>query len=235
MKNTYGKMAAAGILGAVIYGIADGFLYLGTDVFSKDPTALWRIREWRGMASMSIGVVGSLLMFLGFLSLYRLYVEVFGRWGKVLITPSFLCIGGVLYMHYVLGVYSPLTFQSALKAGISESLAIQMIQNANAYMNPLTVVLVVLGYFTEIVILFGVISGKFGLKRRVLLFTYGGYAILVGVVLLIGRLTGEWGFVGSLESLFETTFFIPAYFYWSRREEKPCKDIGGNGMEITRE
>ena len=39
----------------------------------------------------------------------------------------------------------------------------------------------------------------------------GVYAVAFGVFLLIGKLTGEWGLTGSLESLFETTFFIPAY------------------------
>lgn len=211
------KMAVAGILGAVIYGIADMFLYMGTELFSKDPTALWRIAEWRGMVSMGIGVAGSLLMFLGFLSLQRLYACAFGRWGKVLILPSFLCIGGVLYMHYTLGVYAPLTFQSAVKAGVPEAMAVDMIQKASAYMNPLTAVLVVLGYFTELVLLYGILSGRFGLKKRTLLYMYGGYALVFGAFWLIGRLTGEWGLTGSLESLFETMFFIPAFLYWSEK------------------
>ncbi|MBQ8087634.1 MAG: hypothetical protein IJ234_04330, partial [Clostridia bacterium] len=96
-------MAIAGICGAVIYAIADMFLYWGTDIFSKDSTSLWNVPEWRLMTSMSIGVVGSLLMLLGFISLYRLYDEVFGGIGKLLITPSFLCMGGVLYMHFTFG------------------------------------------------------------------------------------------------------------------------------------
>ena len=32
----YKNMALGGICGAVIYGIADMFLYLGTDIFSED-------------------------------------------------------------------------------------------------------------------------------------------------------------------------------------------------------
>ena len=220
-KNNESKnMAIAGVCGAVIYGIADMFLYMGTDIFSKDTTALWRVPEWRLMASMSIGVVGSLLMILGFISLYRLYDEVFGKLGKVLITPSFLCIGGVLYMHYTLGVYSPLTFQSAHKAGVSEDMATELIQKANSYMNPLTAVLVVLGYFTELVLIYGILSGKFGLKKRTLLYMYGGYAIIFGIFMLIGVCTGEWGLTGSLESLFETTFFIPSLLYWRKSLNK---------------
>ncbi len=72
-RNENYKMAFAGICGAVIYGIADTFLYVGTDIFSEDVAALWRVPEWRLMTSMAIGVVGSLLMILGFISLYRLY------------------------------------------------------------------------------------------------------------------------------------------------------------------
>ena len=95
-------------------------------------------------------------------------------------------------------------------------MAIRMVQNADAYLSPFTFVLVILGYFTEIVIITGVLSGKFGLKKRTLLYMYGGYAVVFGVFLLFGKLTGEWGLTGSLESLFETTFFIPAYLYWKK-------------------
>lgn len=216
-KKNY-KMAFAGICGAVIYGIADSFLYVGTDIFSEDVTALWRVPEWRLMMSMAIGVVGSFLMILGFVSLYRLYQSSFGRMAKFLIIPSFLCIGGVLYMHYTLGVYSPLTFMSAIKAGVPETLAIDMIQRANAYMAPLTWVLVILGYFTEIVLIVGILSGKIGLRKRVLLYMYGGYAVVFALFMLVGIITNEWGFAGSLESLFETTFFFPALLYWRRKD-----------------
>ena len=212
------KMTFAGICGAVIYGIADSFLYVGTDIFSEDVTALWRVPEWRLMMSMAIGVVGSFLMILGFVSLYRLYQLSFGRMAKPLITPSFFCIGGVLYMHYTLGVYSPLTFMSAIKAGVPEALAIDMIQRANAYMAPLTWVLVILGYFTEIVLIVGILSGRIGLRKRILLYMYGGYAVVFVLFVLIGIITNEWGFAGSLESLFETTFFFPALLYWRRKD-----------------
>ena len=230
-SNENYKMALAGICGAVIYGIADTFLYVGTDIFSEDVTALWRVPEWRLMMSMAIGVVGSLLMILGFISLYRLYQLSFGRLAKLLITPSFLCIGGVLYMHYTLGVYSPLTFMSAIKAGVPDHLAIDMIQRANAYMGPLTWVLVILGYFTELVLIVGILSGRISLRKRVLLYMYGGYAVVFLIVMLVGIITHEWGLTGSLESLFETTFFFPALVYWHNKDkpligEKDRQDTG---------
>ena len=121
-------------------------------------------------------------------------------------------------MHYTLGVYSPLTFMSAIKAGVPETLAIDMIQRANAYMAPLTWVLVILGYFTEIVLIVGILSGKIGLRKRVLLYMYGGYAVVFALFVLVGIITNEWGFAGSLESLFETTFFFPALLYWRRKD-----------------
>jgi hypothetical protein len=68
------------------------------------------------------------------------------------------------------------------------------------------------------VIIAGILSGKIRLKKRVLLFMYGGYALLLGLVLLVCKCSGECGFVGSMESLFETTFFIPAFIYWRRKE-----------------
>jgi len=214
------KLALAGIIGTVVYAAADAFLYLGTDIASDNKISLWKVPEWRLMTSMWIGVIGSLLLLLGFMSLARMFSKVFEKAGKFLILPAFLCIGGVLYMHFVLGVYAPLTYNSAVKAGITAEQFSVLLANAESYLNPLTIVLVILGYSTEIVLIFGILSGKFGLKKRLVSFMFGGYALVILVFALIAKLTGEYGILGSVESLLEMTFFIPAYIYWRKEEKK---------------
>ena len=220
MVSSNRKMAMAGIAGAIVYAIADGFLYLGTDIASDNKLSLWQVPEWRLMTSMWIGVIGSLLLLLGFISLARMFEKVFKKAGKFLILPAFLCIGGVLYMHFTLGVYAPLTYNSAVKAGVTAEQFSALLANAESYMNPLTGVLVVLGYSTEIVLIYGILSGKFGLKKRLLPIIFGGYFALVAVIVLIAKITGEFGLLGSTESLLEMTFFIPAFCYWKKEEQK---------------
>ena len=210
----------AGIAGTIVYAIADGFLYLGTDIASDNKLSLWQVPEWRLMTSMWIGVIGSLLLLLGFISLARMFEKVFKKAGKFLILPAFLCIGGVLYMHFTLGVYAPLTYNSAVKAGVTAEQFSALLANAESYMNPLTGVLVILGYSTEIVLIYGILSGKFSLKKRLLPIMFGGYFALVAVIVLIAKITGEFGLLGSTESLLEMTFFIPAYIYWRKEEKK---------------
>lgn len=220
MVSSNRKMAMAGIAGTIVYAIADGFLYLGTDIVSDNKLSLWQVPEWRLMTSMWIGVIGSLLLLLGFISLARMFEKVFKKAGKFLILPAFLCIGGVLYMHFTLGVYAPLTYNSAVKAGVTAEQFSALLANAESYMNPLTGVLVVLGYSTEIVLIYGILSGKFGLKKRLLPIIFGGYFALVAVIVLIAKITGEFGLLGSTESLLEMTFFIPAFCYWKKEEQK---------------
>ena len=220
MVSSNRKMAFAGIAGAVVYAIADGFLYLGTDIASDNKLSLWQVPEWRLMTSMWIGVIGSLLLLLGFISLARMFNKVFEKAGRFLILPAFLCIGGVLYMHFALGVYAPLTYNSAVKAGVSAEQFSVLLKNAESYLNPLTGILVILGYSTEIVLIFGILSGKFGLKKRLLPIMFGGYFALVAVIVLIAKITGEFGLLGSTESLLEMTFFIPAFCYWKKEEQK---------------
>ena len=210
-------MAGAGIAGTIVYAIADMFLYIGQDVLSDDQTALWNVPEWRLMTSMWIGVIGSLLLLMGFISLGKMYHNVFGGLGNILILPSLLCIGGVLYMHFTLGVYSPLTYRSAINAGVSESQIVTLIEHAQSYLNPLTYTLAILGYLTEIILIYGILSGKFGLKKRNVFYIFGGYFILVLIFVVFAKITGEWGVTGSLESLLEMTFFIPAYLYWRKK------------------
>ena len=209
-------MAAAGIAGTVVYAAADMFLYIGVDMLSKDRSAWWNVPEWRLMTSMWIGVFGSLLLLLGFLSIGKMFYNVFHKPGNILILPSMLCIGGVLYMHFTLGVYSPLTYMSAMKAGVSEAQTAALIEHAQAYLNPLTLTLAILGYLTEIILIYGILSGRFGLKRRTVPYMFGGYIILVLLFVLAAKVTGEWGLLGSVESLLEMTFFIPAYLYWRK-------------------
>lgn len=216
MESNNRKMALAGIAGTIVYAVADAFLYLGTDIASDNKITLWQVPEWRLMASMWIGVIGSLMLLLGFISLAKMFGRVFKKAGKFLILPAFLCIGGVLYMHFVLGVYAPLTYNSAVKAGVTAEQFSVLLANAESYMNPLTLVLVILGYSTEIVLIYGILSGRFGLKKRLVSFMFGGYTLLVLVIALIAKLTGEYGLLGSVESLLEMTFFIPAYFYWRK-------------------
>ena len=218
MESNNRKMALAGIVGTIVYAVADAFLYLGTDIASDNKITLCQVPEWRLMASMWIGVIGSLLLLLGFISLAKMFGRVFKKAGKFLILPAFLCIGGVLYMHFALGVYAPLTYNSAVKAGVTAEQFSVLLANAESYMNPLTLVLVILGYSTEIVLIYGILSGRFGLKKRLVSFMFGGYTLLVLVIALIGKLTGEYGLLGSVESLLEMTFFIPAYFYWRKEE-----------------
>lgn len=220
MVSSNRKMALAGIAGTVVYAIADGFLYLGTDIASDNKLSLWQVPEWRLMTSMWIGVIGSLLLLLGFISLARMFNKVFEKAGRFLILPAFLCIGGVLYMHFALGVYAPLTYNSAVKAGVSAEQFSVLLKNAESYLNPLTGILVILGYSTEIVLIFGILSGKFGLKKRLLPIMFGGYFALVAVIVLIAKITGEFGLLGSTESLLEMTFFIPAFCYWKKEELK---------------
>ena len=220
MASNNWKLALAGIIGTIIYAVADAFLYLGIDIASDNKISLWQVPEWRLMTSMWIGVIGSLLLLLGFISLARMFDKVFEKAGKFLILPAFLCIGGVLYMHFALGVYAPLTYNSAVKAGITAEQFSVLLANAESYMNPLTIVLVILGYSTEIVLIYGILSGKFGLRKRLVSLMFGGYALVVLAFALIAKLTGEYGILGSVESLLEMTFFIPAFIYWRKEEKK---------------
>ena len=96
MESNNRKLALAGIIGTIVYAVADLFLYLGTDIASDNKISLWQVPEWRLMTSMWIGVIGSLLLLLGFISLARMFNKVFEKAGKFLILPAFLCIGGVL-------------------------------------------------------------------------------------------------------------------------------------------
>ena len=183
------NLALYGIIGAVLYAIADLFLYVGVEIESGNLVSYCHVKEWRLMASMWISVFGSLGLLCGFISLYQLVKRSFGEKLKFIMILPLLACGGILYCHFVLGVY-----------------------------NPLTMAIVLCGYITELIVIAGVLSGKFGLKKRFLLFMYLGYAIFYAFVILLVKTTGITGLRGGLESLFETTFFLPAFFAWKKEQ-----------------
>lgn len=98
--------------------------------------------------------------------------KVFGKMGNFLILPALLCIGGVLYMHFTLGVYDPLTYRSSLASGIAKDQVTELIEHAQSYLRPLTFTLAGLGYLTEIILLYGILSGKFGLRKTTALYMF---------------------------------------------------------------
>lgn len=212
------NLALYGIIGAVLYSIADLFLYVSVEIESGNLLSYCHVEEWRLMASMWISVFGSLGLLCGFISLYQLVKRSFGEKLKFIMILPFLACGGILYCHFVLGVYNPLTYQSGIKAGISENQIVQTLESASLYLNPLTMAIVLCGYITELIVIAGVLSGKFGLKKRFLLFMYIGYAIFYAFVILLVKATGITGLRGGLESLFETTFFLPTFFAWKKQE-----------------
>ncbi|MCR5081185.1 MAG: hypothetical protein K6B17_07575 [Treponema sp.] len=212
------NLALLGIIGAVLYAVADLFLYVGVQIESGNMISYCHVEEWRLMASMWISLFASLGLLCGFISLYQLVKRSFGEKLKFIMILPFLACGGILYCHFVLGVYNPLTYQSAIKAGLSESQIVQVLESAALYLNPLTITVVLCGYITEFIVIAGVLSGKFGLKKRFLFFMYAGYAIVYVLVILTVKVTGVTGLRGGLESLFETTFFLPAFFAWKKQE-----------------
>ena len=212
------NLALYGIIGAVLYAIADLFLYVGVEIESGNLVSYCHVKEWRLMASMWISVFGSLGLLCGFISLYQLVKMAFGKKLKFIMILPFLACGGILYCHFVLGVYNPLTYQSAINSGLSENQIVQILESASLYLNPLTMAIVLCGYITELIVIAGVLSGKFGLKKRFLLFMYLGYAIFYAFVILLVKTTGITGLRGGLESLFETTFFLPAFFAWKKEQ-----------------
>ena len=212
------NLALYGIIGAVLYAVADLFLYIGVQIESGNLLSYCHVEEWRLMASMWISLFASLGLLCGFISLYQLVKRSFGEKLKFIMILPLLACGGILYCHFVLGVYNPLTYQSAIKAGVSESQIVQVLESAALYLNPLTMAIVLCGYITELIVIAGVLSGKFGLKKRFLIFMYLGYTLVYLLVILLVKLTGITGLRGGLESLFETTFFLPAFFAWKKQE-----------------
>lgn len=217
------RLAACGILGGVLYMVSDLFLFLSPNLSGSVPDAAWTgMGAWRFAASVWIALPGSGLLLCGFVSLYNMVRETCGKFWRRLTLCGAAGVAGVLLAHTQIGVLPPLLYKAMARQGLSDEQFKLVHEGLSAYLSPMTVLIIVLFYTQLAVILYVVLSGRFGLRRRILLYMFGVTLAVTASLALTLSLFGIRGGIGCGESLFEGMMYLIPFWYW-KTDERPVQ------------
>ena len=169
MKNNK-KLALGGMIGGCLYALSSILLHWGGAITGENPDP-----GWLTMGAMRYGVaellalLGSVGLLAGFISLYRMVKEscgekmtrlalipVVGVVGMALFHGNVSCIDPLIYP--ILAEGSAVSLYPAVDAAISGSFA------------PVDLTILVTFYLQLIPLFYGVFSGRFGVKKGLIIF-----------------------------------------------------------------
>lgn len=216
MKSlTNRRLAVCGMLGGILYMVSDFFLFLSRELNRELPDAAWSsMGEWRFAVSVWIALLGSGLLLCGFISLYEMVRETCGKFWRCFTLCGAPGVCGVLLAHTQIGVLPPLLYKAMARQGLSDEMFKLVQEGISAYLSPVTALIILLFYTQLAVILYGVLSGRFGLRRRVLLYIPGITLAATAVLALSLSLFGIRGGIGGGESFFEGMLYLIPFWYW---------------------
>ena len=214
------KYALSGIIGGICFEIADYFLFLSPDLLHTDPDPAWlSMGNYRFMISAYLGLFGSILLLLGFISLYRMVKK---TCSKNVCRFSFLGAGGITGIclaHFNIGCLSPLIYKSLLNRGYDSEVYLDLVKDLSEQLAPLSYLIIALFYTQLIVIVYGTVSGRFRIPKMLLIKIILATVLLSVIQNIVLSFFGIRGALGGMESLFEGMLYIVPYQYWRKHED----------------
>lgn len=209
-------LALAGIVGGLAYALSDDLIFLGANPLGPTPDPAWaQMPMWRFVGSTWVALFATALLGCGYLSLYRMVRETCGSAIRRLTLVGAVGLGGVLLAHFNIGVLAPLVYKAMMASGASEASFVQVEAMLSAALRPLNALIVVFLYTQLVVLVYGVVSWRFGLRRPVLLVVLGMTLILALARLVLFRLFGVTGSTGATESILEGMMYFVPLAYWT--------------------
>ena len=215
MEKNKRKFAVAGIIGGILYFIASALVHVGTGMTGENPDPGWlNISNVFSGLSELLALAGSVCILLGFISMYKMAEETLGKTMRNLVAVSAVGIVGMALFHGNINCIEPIiyrtlvenraeTIYSAMDGAISGSFAL------------VDLIILVTFYLQLIPMIYGILSGKFGVKKWLIIFNP-----VVG--LIIGIIFGNIlpapanGIAMGMRNLGEGLIYIIPALYWKK-------------------
>lgn len=224
MKN----IALIGLLGGVLVAIGDLFVYMLPNVQNINGIyADWEeMSMLRPAASLYLGCLGSVLLLIGFFSLYGIVKEKCSDLAKHFC--EFIAVGIMLTSigHFLIACIVPMTYKGAILAGASTEMAQLISMFWEKYIGPLKIFIIIVVILLQSILMIGLIlKGKIDCpKWMVILNPIGLIIISIPISILLSG-TGFEGVADSFESLGESFMYIAVYWHWRRQSKLQSGDI----------
>ena len=215
MEKNKRKFAVAGIIGGILYFIASALVHVGTGMTGENPDPGWlNISNVFSGLSELLALAGSVCILLGFISMYKMAEETLGKTMRNLIAVSAVGIVGMALFHGNINCIEPIiyrtlvenraeTIYSAMDGAISGSFAL------------VDLIILVTFYLQIIPMIYGILSGKFGVKKWLIIFN-PVVGLIIGIIFGNILPTPANGIAMGMRNLGEGLIYIIPALYWKK-------------------
>ena len=215
MEKNKRKFAVAGIIGGILYFIASALVHVGTGMTGENPDPGWlNISNVFSGLSELLALAGSVCILLGFISMYKMAEETLGKTMRNLVAVSAVGIVGMALFHGNINCIEPIiyrtlvenraeTIYSAMDGAISGSFAL------------VDLIILVTFYLQIIPMIYGILSGKFGVKKWLIIFN-PVVGLIIGIIFGNILPTPANGIAMGMRNLGEGLIYIIPALYWKK-------------------
>ncbi len=215
MKNNR-KLAIYGVLGGVLMMLANFLVHTGTGMTGENPDPGWMTMPaiLCGISEI-LAVLGAAGYLAGWVSLSRMTIETCGPKMQKLTLVSAIGVVGMALFHGNINCVEPLVYQ-VLSQGGAENLYPGMDAAVSGSFAPVDLLILVTFYLQLIALIYGTLSGRFGVKKWLIILNP-----ITGLIfgLILGKVlpTSANGLALGMRNLGEGLMYLIPLAYWKTK------------------
>lgn len=219
MKTNFKKLGLFGIIGGIIYVIANALVYFGTGDIFANPDPFWlKMSSVRIALSEVLIIFGSAGYLCGFISLYAMVKENCDKFMQCLTAYGAIAVVGTALGHGNFGCIEPLVYKILIANGVAESVYVQIDEIISSHFGMADVLIALSSIVMAVVTIILVLSKKAKVSRWMclcnMIFTFAVGMILANIL----KNTFGYSLLGCAKSMGETLMYVVPFLYWKKSE-----------------
>ena len=217
MKLSNKVLSVSGIIGGILFMTANALVHIGSGMTGENPDT-----GWAGMPAYLCGiseflsVIGAVCLLMGFIGFYRMVCDSCGTKMQTLAMIPAVGIVGMPLFHGNINCIEPLIYKVLADHG-NENIYGDMDAAISGSFAPVDLMILVTFYLQIIVLIYGVFSGRFGVKKYLIIFN--PIIFLIFGALLSNILPVEIsGIALGMRNLGEGLMYIIPFAYWKNKD-----------------
>ncbi len=215
METNNRKFAVAGIIGGVLYFIASALVHVGSGMTGENPDPGWlNISSLSSGLSELLALAGSVCILHGFISMYKMAEKTIGNVMRKLVAVSAVGVVGMTLFHGNINCIEPIIYRTLAENG-AEAVYPLMDGAISGSFALVDLIILVTFYLQIIPVIYGVLSGKFGVKKWFIIFN-PVVGLIIGIILGNILPAPVNGIAMGMRNLGEGLIYIIPAMYWNK-------------------
>ena len=215
MKLSNKALSTGGIIGGIVFMAANAIVHVGSGMTGENPDTGWaEIPPILCGISELLAVIGAVCLLMGFIGFYRMVQDSCGSKMQTFAMIPAVGVVGMALFHGNINCIEPLVYQVLANHG-NEAVYGDMDAIISGSFAPVDLLILVTFYLQLIVLIYGVFSGRFGVKKWLIIFNPVFFLIL-GVLLSNVLPASISGIALGMRNLGEGLMYIIPLSYWKK-------------------